>query len=463
MKIVLLSGGAGERLWPLSNEARAKQFLKVLEPRPNGDGQRVSMLQRIWGQLASAGLTSGAYIAAGESQEEAIRGQLGEDVRLILEPARRDTMPAIALAAAYLRDVEGVAPDETIAVVPVDQVVDDDFFERLAGLASALPASGGSVGLLGVMPSEPSEKFGYILPSETSAHEMETGKPARVARFVEKPSRAEAEALIAAGALWNCGVFAFQLDYILRKMRRRGWPVEYIGLKALYIELERISFDYAIVQGEQRVIVQPYTGGWKDLGTWDSLSAYMAARISGRGILHEACSNTHIINELDIPVAAIGLTNVVIAASADGILISDKASSPRLKELSAAIKGMNGRPMQEERGYGTVRILDCISRADGTETITKRIRITAGKSISYHEHARRKEVWTLLDGHAQVCIEDVVSLCGPGDVVSIPQGTRHGIMAQTDCELIEVQIGRGVDDADMIRYEYSPWTGGVTS
>lgn len=216
MKLVLLSGGSGKRLWPLSNDSRSKQFLKVLES-PLGEPE--SMVQRVWRQLGEAGLAESSYLATGRGQVEMIQSQLGGDVKIIVEPERRDTFPAIALTAVYLYSVEGVLPDETVAILPVDPYVEGSFFGAVSELEQALDATGANLALIGVVPEHPSEKYGYIIPSGGEAQENGVMP---VNGFLEKPDRLRAEELIGQGALWNCGVFAFRLGYLLNILQQKG-------------------------------------------------------------------------------------------------------------------------------------------------------------------------------------------------------------------------------------------------
>ena len=216
MKLVLLSGGSGKRLWPLSNDSRSKQFLKVLKSEKN---EMQSMVQRVWGQLTSLGIENDVVIATSKSQVDMINSQLGNDVSIIIEPERRDTFPAIALAASYLYSKEHVDLDEVVGVLPVDAYVENSFFERLLDLESALNSSNADLGLMGVTPTYPSEKYGYIVPNvEKSTQEL-----IQVSHFKEKPATAEAEELLKQNALWNSGVFAFKLDKIISLLDQRDF------------------------------------------------------------------------------------------------------------------------------------------------------------------------------------------------------------------------------------------------
>ncbi|ARO57650.1 sugar phosphate nucleotidyltransferase [Bacillus cereus] len=447
MKLILLSGGSGKRLWPLSNDSRSKQFLKVLK---NNNDEMQSMVQRVWGQLKNLGIENDAVIATSKSQVDMINNQLGNDVPIIIEPERRDTFPAIALAASYLYSKEHVDLNEVVGVLPVDPYVENSFFERLLDLEKALSSSNADLGLMGVTPTYPSEKYGYIVPNvETSTQEI-----IQVSHFKEKPVTVEAEDLLKQNALWNCGVFAFKLDKIISLLDQKGLPVQYDVLVQKYASLPKISFDYEVVEKTENIIALPYNGSWKDLGTWNTLTEEMGTNILGKGNMGDECKQNHIINELDIPVSVLGLSNIIVAASPDGILVSEKEASPRVKEL---VGDWNQRPMYEERRWGWYRVLDHTKYDDGNEVLTKRIGITASRNLSYQYHNNRSEVWTIVKGEGIFVLNDEIRVVRPGDVLEIQPGQKHAIKAVTDLEFIEVQSGSELVEEDIVRI-YMQWS-----
>lgn len=444
MKLVLLSGGSGKRLWPLSNDSRSKQFLKVLQ---NPDGSAESMVQRVWRQLGDIGLCGSSYIATGRGQVEMIQSQIGQEVKIIVEPERRDTFPAIALTATYLYSIAGVSTDTVISILPVDPYVEESFFHTVARLEDTLTETGANLALMGVIPTYPSEKYGYIIPKS----DTEAGKSGSLAvsHFQEKPSREQAEQLIEQQALWNCGVFAFRLGYLLDILEDKGLPLNYEELQKQYKLLAKISFDYEVVEKEQKIAVLPYDGFWKDLGTWNTLTEEMTQKQVGRGVMTEDSVNTSLINELDIPVTVIGASDLIVAASPDGILVTNKAESPRIKEV---LKAHEQRPMYEERRWGHYRVVDYIKYPEGNEVLTKRIFVEAGKNISYQLHLKRSEIWTVISGEAEVILNERLHRVKAGDVVRIPEGTKHSILAVTDVEIIEVQTGSELVEEDIVRF-----------
>ncbi|WP_413405035.1 sugar phosphate nucleotidyltransferase [Paenibacillus amylolyticus] len=444
MRSILLSGGSGKRLWPLSNDSRSKQFLKVLH---GPEGEPESMVQRVWRQLNCAGLASQALIATSLPQVEILTSQLGDDVKLVVEPERRDTFPAIALAASYLYSVESVSLSETVAVLPVDPFVEKEFFEVLATLPEMLDKSGADLALMGVVPTYPSEKYGYIIPQSLSSSKT-SNEYVHVAKFQEKPCESDAVLMIEKAALWNCGVFAFKLEYLINLLIEMELPIQYDEMLKQYGRLQKISFDYQVVEKANQVIAIPYNGFWKDLGTWNTLTEEMGTSVVGKGWITDDSHDTHLINELNIPVAVLGLSGVVVAVSPDGILVSDKEASPRIKEI---VKNEDQRPMYEERRWGCYRVLDYTRNEAGGEVLTKRICISAGKNLSYQYHLLRNEVWTVVSGTGELILDGQRRMISEGDTVIIDRSMLHSVRAVTELEIIEVQIGSQLIEEDIVR------------
>jgi mannose-1-phosphate guanylyltransferase len=446
MRLVLLSGGSGKRLWPLSNDTRSKQFLRVLE---NGREEKQSMVQRVWGQLKKVGLADSSIIATSKMQRDMIYSQIGMDIPLIIEPERRDTFPAIALACSYLFSVQNVSEDEVVVILPVDPYVNDQFFEKVKELESVLLGTQADLALVGVKPTYPSSKYGYIVPKEG----LKEDSYFTVNNFTEKPSEEKAQILIEMNGLWNCGVFAFKLKYLIDILDQKGLPIHYEKLESEYKSLPKISFDYEVVEKADHIVALAYEGYWKDLGTWNTLTEEMATSQIGKGVLSDDTINTHLINELDIPVTVLGVKDVVVAASPDGILVADKASSPKIKDL---IGNLNQRPMYEERMWGWSRVLDYAKYDDGNEMVTKRICIHEGKNSSYHYHNLRDEVWTIVRGEGELALDDYITRVKAGDIIHLPAGKKHGIKGLSEVEFIEVQTGIGISDEDFTRL-YFTW------
>lgn len=325
MKLVLLSGGSGKRLWPLSNNQRSKQFIKALK---NENGVLESMVQRVWKQLDEAGLQNDTFIATGAGQKSLLKNQLGiSEDRIIIEPSRRDTFPAIALAASYLHSKVGVSLNETLVVLPVDPYVDVDFFKKVTELDQLLENTNSTLGLVGIEPTLPSEKYGYIVP--------ESIELSKVKKFQEKPSKETAKKLIENGAVWNAGVFGLKVGTLINLLTDQNIDTDYDALVKNYDSLPKNSFDYEFSEKQSDISFLRYEGYWKDLGTWNTLTEEISDdKIGNTSILIDS-NQTNIINETSLPIAAIGVDNLVIAAGPEGIFVSTKEASPRVKEIPA--------------------------------------------------------------------------------------------------------------------------------
>lgn len=329
--IVLLSGGSGSRLWPLSSGVRSKQFLKVLR---DAEGNHVSMVQRTFAKVISLIPNADVTVATCAEQASMLAEQIQGDYALAVEPERRNTAPAIMLACAHLLWEQGAAPSDPVIVLPIDSYVEDAYYLGLAAAAEAVEARVAELVLLGVEPTYPSEKYGYIVPA------VPYGSPRVVERFTEKPDEATAVQLIGRGALWNCGVFAFKLAHVMDILSSYGLFSSYAELRSRYAELPKNSFDYEVVEKASQIAVVPYAGGWKDLGTWNTLTEEMADLASGNTVLDEtSCSGTYVVNELDMPVVVAGVSDAVVVATENGILVCSKALTTRLKDYVARIDG----------------------------------------------------------------------------------------------------------------------------
>ena len=436
MNVILLSGGSGKRLWPLSNEVRSKQFLKIFTKQ---DGSRESMAQRMYRMIKAVDSEATITIATSENQIPQIRAQLGENVGISVEPCRRDTFPAIALAAAFLRK-KGIGTDESVVVCPVDPYVNEDYFECLKELSKE--AGKANLTLMGIEPTYPSEKFGYIIP-------VSKEHIAKVKEFKEKPDEETARRYITDGALWNGGVFAFKLSYLLDITQSLLGTIDYDQLFRQYDTLPKISFDYAVVEKEKSINVIRFAGQWKDLGTWNTLSEAMVEPTTGNAVAEE-CENTLVINELGIPLIAIGINNAVISATPDGIIVSDKEKSVRLKNLVPT-----ERPMYERRKWGEYKVLDYKIHEDGQNSLTKELIIAPGEHISYQKHRNRTEIWTFVEGVGTIILDGIEKEVHRGDVAVITPEMKHAVKAVSELHIIEVQIGDELTEDDIERLDWN--------
>lgn len=436
MNLILLSGGSGKRLWPLSNDVRSKQFIRMFRRE---DGEYESMVQRVYRQIMAADPAAHVTIATGAQQLSSIQNQLGDSVSVSLEPDRRDTFPAIALAAAHLHHVQGLGLDEPVVVCPVDPYVEEGYFHALVELSRLSKEGKAKLSLLGITPTYPSEKYGYIIPTEM-------GEVAAVSTFKEKPDEETAKAYIAQGALWNGGVFAFRLGYLLDRAHELMEFTDYWDLYQHYSEQKKISFDYAVAEHEQSIQVLRYNGEWRDVGSWNTFTEVMSENTVGNATLDDTCQNTHVINELNIPVLCMGCENQVVVASPDGILVADKHQSSYLKPYADRLEQ---QVMYAEKSWGSFTVLDAQS-----DSMTIRVVLNPGHGMHYHSHEHRSEIWTVTAGSGTTLVDGMEQLVRVGDVITMDIGCKHTITAGDEgLTLIEVQLGRDISVYDKQLHE----------
>ncbi len=434
MNIILLSGGSGKRLWPLSNDVRSKQFIKLFK---DDKGEYESMVQRVYRQIKTVDPDVKVTIATSKTQASAIKNQLGDSVGISIEPCRRDTFPAIAIAASYLHDELGVGTDEAVVVCPVDPYVENTYYEAVKTLQELAEQGNANLTLMGIEPTYPSEKYGYIIP--------ESGETvSKVKEFKEKPDKETAKRYITHNALWNAGIFAFKLDYLLDKAHSMIDFEDYRDLFNKYDTLTKISFDYAVVEKESSIQALRYSGDWKDVGTWNMMAEVMADKTKGKAILDETCENTNVVNELNIPILCMGCKDMIVAASGDGILIADKERSGYMKPY---VEKIETEAMYAEKSWGTYTVIDV---QPGSMTV--KVSMRAGEKMSYHSHDYREEVWTVVAGKGKAIVDGMEQMLNVGDVLTIAAGCKHTVIADTNLDIIEVQLGETISAEDKKKY-----------
>ena len=435
MNLILLSGGSGKRMWPLSNDIRSKQFIKFFKRE---DGSYESMVQRIYRQIRNVDANVKITIATSKTQVAAIHNQLGDQVGISVEPFRRDTFPAIALATAYLHDIQGISLEESVVVCPVDPYVDEEYFQALKKLSEQADKGEANLVLMGIEPTYPSEKYGYIIPQSTE-------DVCFVSTFREKPDQETAKKYIEQGALWNGGVFAYKLKYVLEKAHELIDFTDYYDLFSKYDTLTKISFDYAVVEQESKIQVLRFCGDWKDIGTWNALTEAIEDSCIGNAMMNDSCENVHIINELSVPVLAVGLHDLVISASPEGILVSDKEQSDSIKPF---VDKIDQQIMFAEKSWGSFRILNIEE-----ESLTVLVTLNPGHSMNYHSHQKRDEVWVVIAGTGRSIVDGMEQKFAVGDIITMQAGCRHTVIADTALKLIEVQLGKEITVYDKKKFE----------
>ncbi len=316
--------------------------------------------------------------------------------------------------------------------------MEDDYFEALKKLGELAAEGEANLVLMGIEPTYPSEKYGYIIPRDKE-------KVSFVSTFKEKPDAETAKEYIKKGALWNGGVFAYKLKYVLDKAHELIDFTDYEDLFSRYDTLTKISFDYAVVEKEKSIQVMRFSGEWKDLGTWNTLTEAMEEKIIGKAVLNDGCDNVHVVNELDVPILCMGLKDVVVSASPEGILVSDKEQSSYIKSY---VDQLNRPVMFAEKSWGSFRVLDVED-----EGLTIKVTLHAGHRMNYHSHERRDEVWTVISGEGRSIVDGMEQPVRAGDVVTMQAGCRHTLIADTELKVIEVQLGKEISVHDKKKYE----------
>jgi mannose-1-phosphate guanylyltransferase len=426
MYTILLSGGSGKRLWPLSNAARSKQYIRFLADKQTG--KPCSMVQRMWGQLKKAGLTQNCVICAGGCQEEILRSQLGS-VNVAVEPEGHDTFPAVALSCTYLKNRMKAGDDDIVCILPADSYTDQSYFEALKHMPAVLSQSGAQIVLMGVIPTSPSENYGYILPK------CRVNGYLRVEGFVEKPNTVMAKELLKKGALWNGGVFCLRIGTVLDELVRNGLPCDYDALCRNYQKLPAVSFDYAVLEKCNDLAAVVFDGMWKDIGTWSAVSKILDNTAQGNCLIDPSCRNVCVINETNIPVVTLDTHELMIIASTDGILVTDNQSDLRLKQ---AVSALPPRPTFEERSWGTATVLDfCCSGEIGY--LIKRLLVRAGKGFG-PQCEELDGSMTVLEGNGKITLGEEEKTLLPGRCFQIPKGKTYCLHAGENLLLIQTQI-----------------------
>lgn len=292
-----------------------------------------------------------------------------------------------------MHDELGVSEDEAVVVCPVDPYVDNTYYEAVKTLQELAEQGIANLNLRDIEPTYPSEKYGYIIP--------ENGENVnKVKEFKEKPDSETAKKYLAQNALWNAGIFAFKLNYLIDKAHSMIDFEDYCDMFDKYGDLKKISFDYAVVETEPSIQVLRYSGDWKDVGTWNMMAEVMADQAKGRVILDETCENTNVVNELNIPIFCMGCKDMIVAASGDGILIFDKERNGYMKPYVVKIET---EAMYAEKSWGSYTVIDV---QPGSMTV--KLSMRAGEQMTYHMHNYREEVWTVVSSKGRAVVGDNV-------------------------------------------------------
>lgn len=434
MHSILLCGGSGQRLWPLSGRIRSKMFLKLL-PAPDGDTE--SMIERVSRQLKHSGLSSSALFVAHQDQAALTRRYTRNQYEVLGEPHKRGTFTAAALGALHLYSTGKARPEDTLCVAPADMYADDGFFQLFHQFPEVLTASQADLVLLGTRPTHPSDQYGYILPEGDG-----NGAYSRVQSFEEKPDSIRAVELIRKQALWNCGVFAFRLGFMLNHLKQMGLPTEPAAFTSLYSDFPVRSFDKEVAERSSKAVVLRHDGEWRDLGSWDTLTAQLQQPVTGAGGIWGNSRNTHIVNELNLPLHVIGVPDIVAVGSPEGILIAGKQEANAIKDI---MHTPSAEANYGETAWGNYTILDRTANDLGI-VLTVKLALLPGHELPEMHCTHTSKRWMILSGHGEIMVNGIAVSAFAGSTYSVATGETHGIRAFTAMELLEIRMGgRSVD------------------
>ncbi|MFL9710438.1 mannose-1-phosphate guanylyltransferase/mannose-6-phosphate isomerase [Methylobacillus sp. Pita1] len=455
---VMLCGGSGTRLWPLSRTLRPKQLLAL-----NG---KETLLQQTALRLSRHVQSSNLITVTHEDHKFEVKGQLADILPeaingVMAEPCARNTLPAIAWAVSriHLR-----SPDAIVGVFPSDHSIDNEEAFHQAWTAAEEGAAQGYLTLLGISPTEPATGYGYIQPADTTVGGNSGHAIYEVARFVEKPDRANAEAFLAQGYLWNSGMFVFRADIFMQLLAEHQPEISALiskldsgNLAEEYAKLPNVSIDYGLAEKVSSAAVVPVDMAWSDLGNWDSIY-----QRNGKNADDNVCegdvialdTNNSLLWNTHGLLATLGVSNLAIIQTADATLICDRGRTEDIKQLVALVQKQKPELTElhrtVQRPWGAYTVLE-----EGINFKIKRISVNPGASLSMQMHHHRSEHWVVVSGVARITNGDREVTLTENESTYIPKTHRHRLSNPGDVPLhiIEVQCGEYVGEDDIVRFE----------
>lgn len=460
---VILSGGSGTRLWPLSRSMRPKQFINLVGESSLFQ-QTLDRLQNLRGALPALVVCNNEHrFMVAEQMQEMELGHSG----IILEPAARNTAPAIACAALKLAQSD---PGAVMLVLPADHVIHNvEAFANAVALASDSAASGQLV-TFGITPNYPATGYGYI----KTVGNTEDGVAIPVDSFVEKPDQETAQGYLDQGGFyWNSGMFVFTAESYLAELRKHQpgmlehveqalasaeSDLDFLRLdQSAYEQCPNISIDYAVMEKSEAVSVIPLDAGWSDIGSWTSLwqsgDKDVQGNVTNGDVMLEGVNNSYVHAENKL-VTALGVEDLIIVETHDGLLVTSKQHDQDIKKIVERLK-TNNRPETElhRKAFRPWGNYDCLD--SGERFQVKRIMVKSGDCTSMQKHYHRAEHWIVVSGTAEVTVGDEIKMITENEAVYIPLGERHRLKnpGKVPLEIIEVQSGAYLGEDDIERFD----------
>jgi len=455
MKIIILAGGSGTRLWPYSRSSFPKQFLHF--------GEEKTLLQKTISRFLPLAAVEDILIVTNQDYFHHVKSQVKEldpalEKQILVEPERKNTAPAIALAVSYLRDLLHCDENECFLVSSSDHLIaPEEIFLEAVKKGEKLAKEGNNV-IFGVRPHKPETGYGYI----------KADADGNVERFVEKPDYALAQQYLISGEyLWNSGIFLFQIKTFLEELQTYCSEIadklqgNFQDVIKQFSDFPEVSIDYALMEKSQKTVVVPLDLIWSDVGSWDSVYDVLEK---------DANQNVKVGNVLDIDtknclimggkrlISTIGLEDLLIIETDDALFIGKKGESQRVKHLVEELKKRNAKEpfenLTSQRPWGSYTILE-----EGVRYKIKRIVVEPQQKLSLQMHYHRSEHWVVVKGAAKVTIGEEESLVHENESIFVPKGFKHRLEnpGKVGLELIEVQVGEYVGEDDIVRIadEYS--------